>query len=85
MDQSIAQLLHFAGCTLASIHPDPLSSFTSKTVDFSDDPSDDDDGDSPPPPAPAPPADKETEFANYAEAYYTTLNVRLSPLPSPRF
>lgn len=61
----MAQLLHFAGCTLASVHPEPLATFTDKTVDFSD-------GDA----STAAPGDKESEFANYAEAYYTTLNVR---------
>ncbi|KAI5481202.1 Mediator complex, subunit Med11 [Pseudohyphozyma bogoriensis] len=68
VEEQISQLLHFAGCTVASLHPDPLSSFTSRTVDFQD-------ASEAGSPAPtADPEDKMTQFSNYAEAYYTTLN-----------
>ena len=81
----MARLLHFAGCTLASLHPDPLSSFTPRTVEPDDE---DDDDDAPKPPNPAAPDPEDTEakcveFAKYAEAYYTTLNVRLLLPSSP--
>lgn len=42
--QNIAALLHFAGCTLASLHPDPLSSFTVREIATDDADDDDDEG-----------------------------------------
>ncbi|KWU41819.1 hypothetical protein RHOSPDRAFT_36645 [Rhodotorula sp. JG-1b] len=44
VEENIAALLHFAGCTLASLHPDPLSSFTVREI-ATDDADDDDDDD----------------------------------------
>lgn len=73
MLQSIAHLLHFAGCTLASLHPEPLSSFTARDISLDDD---DDDNDEKAPPARPGDDDKEDQFTKYAEAYFTTLNVR---------
>lgn len=80
--QSIAHLLHFAGCTLASLHPDPLSSFTSREVALDDDSAASSSSGSPPPRPQPPPAstlgdeqDREAQFIKYSEAYYTTLNV----------
>jgi len=70
--QNIAVLLHFAGCALASLHPDPLSSFTSREIETGGD--EDEEGNA----KPAVPEgeDKAADFGKYAEAYYTTLNVR---------
>lgn len=79
----MARLLHFAGCTLASLHPDPLSSFTPRTVELDEDNDDEEDAPKAPKPTAADaggPEEKGPEFAKYAEAYYSTLNVRL-PLP----
>lgn len=94
MSQDIAALLHFAGCTLASLHPDPLTSFTARELAVDED----DDGgqeggesasqtgartSGPRPRKPTPRNEEEAklaEFAKYADGYYATLNVR--PLPS---
>lgn len=92
--QNIAALLHFAGCTLASLHPDPLSSFTVREI-ATDDPDDDADdadeqeghqGSTKKPATPkttdqdqeAAAAAKLQEFANYADGYFATLNVCMS-------
>ncbi|ORY76879.1 hypothetical protein BCR35DRAFT_305630 [Leucosporidium creatinivorum] len=74
VEESIAQLLHLAGCTLASLHPDPMSSFTSRTMSLDDDESEEGSPRPRPPPAPPGEEDKGADFAKYAEAYYTTLN-----------
>lgn len=78
----MARLLHFAGCTLASLHPDPLSTFTSRTIQIDDDSSDSESNQADKATAPEPEAepDKATEFEKYAGEYYATLNVRPSPL-----
>ncbi|KAM0755608.1 hypothetical protein T439DRAFT_320314 [Meredithblackwellia eburnea MCA 4105] len=68
VEQKIARLMHLAGCTLASLHPDPLSSFTTRTSEDEDkggDGQSSKDGE---------PLDKEAQFTKYAEDYYTTLN-----------
>ncbi|KAL8287354.1 hypothetical protein RQP46_003806 [Phenoliferia psychrophenolica] len=64
VEDSVAQLLHFAGCTLAALHPDPISTFTDKTLET------DDDGAA----AEGTEEADSKQFADYAEAYYTTLN-----------
>lgn len=89
-------MLHFAGCTLASLHPDPLSSFTARelAVEGDDDDEDEEEGggsaaetgartSGPRPRKPTPRNEEEAklaEFAKYADGYYATLDVR--PLPS---
>lgn len=79
--QNIAALLHFAGCTLASLHPDPLSSFTSRELATDDDVAD---GEGAAEPQGGDGREgKLGDFAKYAEGYYATLNVRL-PSSSPR-
>ncbi|GAA6062853.1 hypothetical protein JCM10212_006106 [Sporobolomyces blumeae] len=72
VEDNIAVLLHFAGCALASLHPDPLSSFTSREISTEGDHN---------PPGSDPvdvngtqDKDKAQAFARYADAYYTTLN-----------
>ncbi|GAA6015298.1 hypothetical protein JCM11491_001003 [Sporobolomyces phaffii] len=72
IEDNIAVLLHFAGCALASLHPDPLSSFTSRELAVE---GEDDEPASDKPKASAPDGqDKAVEFGKYAEAYYSTLN-----------
>jgi hypothetical protein len=88
--QNVAALLHFAGCTLASLHPDPLSSFTVREIATDDTDDDDDDGeqqesshgrDKKPATTPKPDHQQDQdeaklqEFAKYAEGYFATLNV----------
>ncbi|GAA6056831.1 hypothetical protein JCM3770_003591 [Rhodotorula araucariae] len=71
VEENLAAVLHFAGCTLASLHPDPLSSFTSREL------ATDDDDTASGPGAGAKNAegdDKLADFAKYAEGFYTTLN-----------
>ncbi|GAA5914011.1 uncharacterized protein JCM6883_007119 [Sporobolomyces salmoneus] len=75
IEDNIAVLLHFAGCALASLHPDPLSSFTSRELAIE---GEDEDGDKAGNPASSSQAqsgvDKSTEFGKYSEAYYASLN-----------
>lgn len=54
-----------------------MSSFTARTMSLDDDDEESEDGSPRPNPPPAPPGeeDKGADFAKYAEAYYTTLNV----------
>lgn len=52
-----------------------MSSFTSRTMSLDDDESEEGSPRPKPPPAPPGEEDKGEEFAKYAEAYYTTLNV----------
>lgn len=62
---------------MASLHPDPMSSFTSRTMSLDD--SDSEEGSPkprPPPVSTSDDVDKTAEFSKYAEAYYATLNVR---------
>lgn len=72
--QNIAALLHFAGCTLASLHPDPLSSFTSRELAVDDD--EVEDGAKAGGAASGEGGEKLADFSKYAEGYYATLNVR---------
>lgn len=65
--------MHLAGCTLASLHPEPLSSFTTRTISVEEE-SDDDEPKQPKEPLPEQ-EQKGADFAKYAEAYYLTLNV----------
>ncbi|TKA56648.1 hypothetical protein B0A53_01841 [Rhodotorula sp. CCFEE 5036] len=89
LQQNVAALLHFAGCTLASLHPDPLSSFTVREIATDDTDDDDDDGeqqesshgrDKKPATTPKPDHQQDQdeaklqEFAKYAEGYFATLN-----------
>lgn len=64
-------LLHFAGCALASLHPDPLSSFTSRELAVEGE--DEEQGTAKTGLGDG--QDKAADFGKYAEAYYTTLNV----------
>ena len=73
--QSIAQLLHLAGCTMACLHPDPLSSFTARTVSLGEEDDDNEDGHMNDQDALDPQEQKGSDFGKYAEAYYATLNV----------
>ncbi|GAA5960628.1 hypothetical protein JCM3765_005881 [Sporobolomyces pararoseus] len=75
IEDNIAVLLHFAGCALASLHPDPLSSFTSRELELEgegeeENENDEAQGNS----SKAQNGDKSAEFGKYTEAYYTTLN-----------
>lgn len=74
--QNIAKLLHFAGCTLASLHPEPLDSFTKREIEI---PSayEQDDEEAEGKEAERDKNDKQAEFDRFAEAYYVTLNVSL--------
>ncbi|GJN92967.1 hypothetical protein Rhopal_006012-T1 [Rhodotorula paludigena] len=72
VEENIAALLHFAGCTLASLHPDPLSSFTSRELATDDDADDESSAKRAEQAGKEP--DKLTEFSKYAEGYYATLN-----------
>ncbi|GAA5886643.1 hypothetical protein JCM6882_005842 [Rhodosporidiobolus microsporus] len=78
VEENIAALLHFAGCTLASLHPDPLSSFTSRELAVEDDEGEDDgeggEGGEKAQKKPPPGEDKLADFGKYAEGYYATLN-----------
>lgn len=76
VEQNVARLLHFAGCTLASLHPDPLSTFTSRTIQIDDVSSDSESNQADKATVPEPEAepDKATEFEKYAGEYYATLN-----------
>ncbi|SCZ88526.1 BZ3500_MvSof-1268-A1-R1_Chr10-2g02989 [Microbotryum saponariae] len=61
VQQDIAKLLHLAGCTLASLDPEPnpnLAPSNEKPTTI--------------------PEDKKERFDHFAQAYFTTLNVRLS-------
>ncbi|BGP18203.1 hypothetical protein JCM10213_007831 [Rhodosporidiobolus nylandii] len=69
VEENIAALLHFAGCTLASLHPEPLSSFTSRELA-----TDEDDGEEEQRSGKKEERTKGEEFARYAEGYYATLN-----------
>lgn len=81
--QNIAALLHFAGCTLASLHPDPLSSFTSRELATADGDDADDESSAKRAEQAGKEPDKLAEFSKYAEGYYATLNVRpLALVPS---
>ncbi|BGP26244.1 mediator complex, subunit Med11 [Rhodotorula toruloides] len=71
VEENIAALLHFAGCTLASLHPDPLSSFTSRELATDDE---GDDGTEAGGAASGEGGEKLAEFSKYAEGYYATLN-----------
>lgn len=82
--QNIAILLNLAGCTVASLHPDPLATFSDSIVSLDDDSPDSDDeadGDQKMsegarrPAIPTQELGKEEQFAKYAEAYYSTLFV----------
>lgn len=68
--QHIGALLHFAGRSLAALHPAPLSTFTDQ--DLSRDAPDSDDDQAPPPPDPN---DRQAAFAKASDDYYATLNV----------
>ncbi|GAA5883279.1 hypothetical protein JCM3774_001746 [Rhodotorula dairenensis] len=90
VEENIAALLHFAGCTLASLHPDPLSNFTVREIATEADDGGEDDEGSDSPTTSQPKVDQSTprrdddqdereakklaEFAKYAEGYYATLN-----------
>ncbi|GAA5977626.1 hypothetical protein JCM10908_005041 [Rhodotorula pacifica] len=79
VEENIAALLHFAGCTLASLHPDPLSSYTAREIatEVDEDDDEDADGQAPKPRKPTPRNEEEAklaEFTKYAEGYYATLN-----------
>lgn len=72
-----------AGCTIASLHPDPLATFSSSIVSLDDSPDSDDDDDDDDedkkvkePSIPTDQLSKEDQFNKYAEAYYSTLFVR---------
>ncbi|GAA5846223.1 hypothetical protein JCM9279_005864 [Rhodotorula babjevae] len=84
VEENIAALLHFAGCSLAALHPDPLSSFTSRELATDDDGGE---GEGEGGEGSSATADKRprgdgstaddaklAEFAKYAEGYYATLN-----------
>ncbi|GAA5825336.1 hypothetical protein JCM11251_006941 [Rhodosporidiobolus azoricus] len=73
VEENIAALLHFAGCTLASLHPDPLSSFTSRELATEDDEEEEEGGDKAEK-KPQAGQDKLADFGKYAEGYYATLN-----------
>lgn len=90
-EQNIAALLHFAGCTLASLHPDPLSDFTVREIATEADDGDGGTSSRPSVNTSTPSGDDQQEakladFAKYAEGYYATLNVRFTRPPpcSPR-
>ncbi|GAA5940517.1 uncharacterized protein JCM15063_002358 [Sporobolomyces koalae] len=82
IEDNIAVLLHFAGCALASLHTEPMSSFTLRELAVegeADTEAEAQQGEA------ASRAgdhksvssgekDKAVEFGKYAEAYYTTLN-----------
>ncbi|KAM0790152.1 hypothetical protein ACM66B_005472 [Microbotryomycetes sp. NB124-2] len=73
VEETIAHMLHLAGCTLASLHPEPLSTFSSRVVSVgADDRARDDemlDANE----------QKGSDFAKYAESFYATLHdVQLS-------
>ncbi|BGP50148.1 hypothetical protein JCM10450v2_006059 [Rhodotorula kratochvilovae] len=71
VEENLAAVLHFAGCTLASLHPDPLSSFTSRELATDED----DAAGGPGADAKKPEGDdKLVDFAKYAEGFYATLN-----------
>ncbi|GAA5881001.1 hypothetical protein JCM16303_004632 [Sporobolomyces ruberrimus] len=70
IEDNIAVLLHFAGCALASLHPDPLSSFTSRELAVEGE--DEEQGTAKTGLGDG--QDKAADFGKYAEAYYTTLN-----------
>ncbi|GAA5999286.1 uncharacterized protein JCM10292_001731 [Rhodotorula paludigena] len=74
VEENIAALLHFAGCTLASLHPDPLSSFTSRELATDDDDDADDESSAKRSEQAGKEPDKLAEFSKYAEGYYATLN-----------
>ncbi|GAA5906403.1 hypothetical protein JCM8208_004647 [Rhodotorula glutinis] len=80
VEDNIAALLHFAGCTLAALHPDPLSTFTSRELAIEDDDDGEGEGDGeareqqPKPAASTSHDAKLADFAKYAEGYYSTLN-----------
>ncbi|GAA6019235.1 hypothetical protein JCM10207_005047 [Rhodosporidiobolus poonsookiae] len=69
VEENIAALLHFAGCTLASLHPDPLSSFTSRELA-----TDDDNAAGQAAQKQGEGEDKLADFSKYAEGYFATLN-----------
>lgn len=79
--QNVAVLLHFAGCALASLHPDPLSSFTSREFEVEGEgPDEGDSADDRNRQASSARRleandDQAAEFGKYAEAYFATLNV----------
>ncbi|GAA6037404.1 hypothetical protein JCM8097_008552 [Rhodosporidiobolus ruineniae] len=80
VEDNIAALFHFAGCTLASLHPDPMSSFTARELATEDDDDDEDEGGAAGggkgKKAEKKPEgeDKLADFTRYAEGYYATLN-----------
>ncbi|GAA5943968.1 hypothetical protein JCM1841_004933 [Sporobolomyces salmonicolor] len=65
VEENIAVLLHFAGRALASLHPDPMSSFTTQELEDQEAASTDKKPER---------EDKAADFAQYAESYYETLN-----------
>ncbi|GAA5872718.1 hypothetical protein JCM8547_006324 [Rhodosporidiobolus lusitaniae] len=74
VEDNIAALLHFAGCTLASLHPEPLSHFTSRELATDEDDDEGEGGAGKFAGGKGEGEDKVGEFAKYAEGYYVTLN-----------
>ncbi|GAA5841284.1 hypothetical protein JCM3766R1_005014 [Sporobolomyces carnicolor] len=80
IEDNVAVLLHFAGCALASLHPDPLSSFTSREFEVEGEgPDEGDSADDRNRQASSARRleandDQAAEFGKYAEAYFATLN-----------
>ncbi|GAA5997686.1 hypothetical protein JCM5350_003984 [Sporobolomyces pararoseus] len=74
IEDNIAVLLHFAGCALASLHPDPLSSFTSRELEVEGENENENENEAQDDSSHPEKGDKSAEFGKYTEAYYTTLN-----------
>lgn len=65
---------------MACLHPDPLSSFTARTVSLGEEDDDNEDGLVDDQDALDPQERKGSDFGKYAEAYYATLNVSRASL-----
>ncbi|GAA5985370.1 hypothetical protein JCM11641_006379 [Rhodosporidiobolus odoratus] len=74
VEDNVAALLHFAGCTLASLHPEPLANFTPRELATDDGDEGEEGATGDKANAEGAGEDKAKEFAKYAEGYYAALN-----------